>query len=264
MENRDQWDRIAFGSYSVDIQRISPTDSGAVMSHPDKYAIPFRSIVPQQVDGLLVVGRSASFDTLPHGSARVIPVGMATGEAAGAAAKLVKEKGVTFRQLSGSKDQIAELQTMLNKQGMDLKAYQIKPKFYMQQKAYEGLKTMVSMGLVVGGYDNKGFDTEPVSNPQRMVNLMLGVKKIHKLTGDPTSALVSVTDPAKSALTTDQAALTIAKAVGLNPAAGQAIQELQNKGYLKKETIDGIADKTKLNNGDTYMMIHDLVEKIKK
>lgn len=263
MENKDQWDRVALGSYSVDIQRISPTDNGAVMSHPQKYAVPFRSIVPQKVDGLLVVGRSASFDTLPHGSARVIPVGMATGEAAGAAAKLVIDKKVTFRQLSASKEQIVELQDMLNKQGMDLKAYTPKAQAFMQHKAYEGLKTVVSMGLVIGGYDNSGFNMEPASNPQRMVNLMQGVKRVLKLSGDATPALASVQDPAKAALTLDQAALTIAKVLGLNPTAAQAVQELQTKGYLKKETVDGIADKAKLNNGDTYMMVRDVKSKVK-
>ncbi|MFK7696563.1 FAD-dependent oxidoreductase [Paenibacillus sp. HJGM_3] len=263
MENRDQWDRIALGSYSVDIQRISPTDNGAVMSHPQKYAIPFRSIVPQKVDGLLVVGRSASFDTLPHGSARVIPVGMATGEAAGAAAKLAIDKGMTFRQLSASKDDIAALQDQLNKQGMVLKAYTPKPQAFMQSKSYEGLKTAVSMGLVIGGYDNSGFNMDPASNPQRMVNLTQGAKRVLKLSGDATSAIAGVQDPAKAALTLDQAALTIAKVAGLSVTAEQAVQELQAKGYLKKETVDGIADKAKLNNGDTYMMIRDLVNKVK-
>jgi hypothetical protein len=263
MENKDQWDRIALGSYSVDIQRTSPTDNGAVMSHPQKYAVPFRSIVPQKVDGLLVVGRSASFDTLPHGSARVIPVGMATGEAAGAAVKLAIDKGVTFRQLSASKEQITQLQDTLNKQGMELKAYTPKPQAFMEHKAYEGLKTVVSMGLVIGGYDNSGFALDPVSNPQRMVNLMQGVKRVHKLSGDATTALASVQDPAKAALTLDQAAWTTTKVLGLNVTAGEAVQELQNKGYLKKETVDGIADKMKLNNGDTYLMIRDVVAKIK-
>ncbi|WP_127588619.1 FAD-dependent oxidoreductase [Paenibacillus koleovorans] len=264
MENRDQWDRIGFGSYSVDIQRISPTDSGAVMSHPVKYAIPFRSIVPQKVDGLLVVGRSASFDTLPHGSARVIPVGMATAEAAGAASKLAIDSGISFRELSASKDKVAALQAQLNKQGMELEPSKVKPQPYMSQKGYEGLKTLVSMGLVVGGYDNAGFDTTPVSNPQRMANLMSGVKRIHKLTGDPNAALAGITDPAKASLTLEQAALTMARAVGLNVTAGQAVQELQTKGYLKKETVDGIEDKSKLINGDAYMMIRDLVNKVKQ
>ncbi len=116
LENRDQWDRIAFGSYPVDIQRMSPADTGAVVTVPQQYAVPFRSIVPLKVDGLLVVGRSASFDTLPHGTARVIPVGMATGEAAGAAVKIAKEKGLTFRQMAANKDAITLLQETLNNQ----------------------------------------------------------------------------------------------------------------------------------------------------
>lgn len=264
LENRDQWDRVGFGSYPVDIQRISPTDNGAVMSHPLKYAIPFRSIVPLKVDNLLVVGRSGSFDTLPHGSARVIPVGMATGQASGAAAKLAIDKNVTFRQLSASKEHIATLQDMLNKQGMELKAYQPKPEFYMEQKAYEGLKTVVSMGLVIGGYDNKGFDTTPVSNPQRLLNLMQGVKRVHKLTGDPSGVVAGIQDAAKQPLTLDQAAWTIAKTAGLDVQAAQAVKELQAKGMLQQATIDGIADKQKLNNGDTYMMIHDLVQSLPK
>jgi hypothetical protein len=264
LENRDQWDRIAFGSYPVDIQRISPTDNGAVMSHPLKYAIPFRSIVPLKVDNLLVVGRSGSFDTLPHGSARVIPVGMATGQAAGAAAKLAMDKNVSFRELSASKEHIATLQDMLNKQGMELKPYQPKPEFYMEQKAYEGLKTVVSMGLVIGGYDNKGFDTTPDSNPQRLLNLMQGVKRVHKLTGDPSGVVAGIQDAAKQPLTLDQAAWTIAKTAGLDVQAAQASKELLAKGMLKQATIDGIADKQKLNNGDTYMMIRDLVESLPK
>jgi hypothetical protein len=261
LENRDQWDRIAFGSYPVDIQRISPTDNGAVMSHPIKYAIPFRSIVPLQVDGLLVVGRSASFDTLPHGSARVIPVGMATGEAAGAAARIAIDNGVTFRQLSASKELVAALQDKLNKQGMELKPYELKPQPYMQQKDYEGLKTVVSMGLVIGGYDNSGFDTKPDSNPQRMLNLMLGVKRVHKLPGDPTPAVAGMQDPGKQPLTLQQAAWMIALTAGYDVKADQAVDMLQANGLLRKETVEGIADPSKLSNGDTYMMIRDLVER---
>lgn len=264
LENRDQWDRIAFGSYPVDIQRTSPSDNGAVMSHPLKYAIPFRSIVPLKVDNLLVVGRSASFDTLPHGSARVIPVGMATAESAGAAAKLAIDKGVTFRELSASKEQIATLQDMLNKQGMDLKAYQPKPEAFMEQKAYPGLKEVVSMGLVIGGYDNSGFNTQPDSNPQRLLNLMQGVKRVNKLTGDPSGVVAGMQEPAKQPLTLTQAAWTMAKMMGYDVTAAQSVQELQSKGLLQQATIDAIADKQKLNNGDTYMMIRDLVEAVRK
>ncbi|UUZ97432.1 FAD-dependent oxidoreductase [Paenibacillus sp. P25] len=154
LENRDQWDRIAFGEYPVDIQRMSPADTGAVVTDPQQFAVPFRDLVPLKVDGPLVVGRAASYDTPPHGTARVIPVGMAEGEAAGAAAKLAAEKGLTFRRLSASKEQIAVLQERLNAQGMVLKPFSIPPRPFMQHKEYEGLKAAVTLGLATGGYKN--------------------------------------------------------------------------------------------------------------
>jgi hypothetical protein len=42
--------------------------------------------VPRGVEGLWVVGRSAGYDPLAQSSARVVPFGMAMGEAAGVAA----------------------------------------------------------------------------------------------------------------------------------------------------------------------------------
>ncbi|MDD2432872.1 MAG: FAD-dependent oxidoreductase, partial [Clostridia bacterium] len=99
LENRDHWDKIGYGSYPVDVQPTSPTNSGNVIGKPDIYAIPFRCLVPLEVENLLVVGRSASYDSLPHGSARVIPVGMVTGEAAGVACAYSIKEAVSFREM---------------------------------------------------------------------------------------------------------------------------------------------------------------------
>ncbi|MEI7025288.1 FAD-dependent oxidoreductase [Paenibacillus sp. y28] len=270
LENRDQWDRIGFGSYPVDIQRISPADNGAVVMQPTKYAVPLRSIVPLKVDGLLVVGKAASFDTLPHGSARVIPVGMAAGQAAGAAAKLVQEKNMTFRELTASKADVELLQKRLNEQGMVLEPYTVKPQPYMQHKAYEGLKAVVSMGLVIGGYNND-FQYEEPSNVKRMENLLNGTRKVHaatgKLPGDPAEAgkALNLSEDAKKTppLTLEQAAFMITTTLGWNTPAGQAVSELEQKGFLTNATVDGIADKQKLLNSDTYMLLKDLTDAVK-
>jgi hypothetical protein len=63
--------------------------------------IPYRSIVPLKVDNLYVVGRCYSADFYALGGARLIATMMSLGQAAGAAAKLCKEKKVTPRQLDG-------------------------------------------------------------------------------------------------------------------------------------------------------------------
>lgn len=264
LENRDQWDRIAFGSYPADIQRTSPSDDGAIVVHPMKYAVPFRSIVPQDVDGLLVVGRSASYDTLAHGSARVIPTGMAEGQAAGAAAKLAEEHGVTFREMAASKPLIEVLQKRLNEQGMELEPYTLEPQPYMKHKNYAGLKAAVYMGLAYGSYGNQAFDLDRASNAQRMVNQMNGARRMFpkQLPGDPYTALKGVEEPAKKPLSLQQACLTIAEAAGLETTREQAVNDLLNKSIITQATVDLVADPEQLTDGEAFMLLKDTIESL--
>lgn len=264
LENRDQWDRIAFGSYPADIQRTSPSDDGIVVVHPLKYAIPFRSIVPDSVDGLLVVGRSAGYDTLAHGSARVIPTGMAEGQAAGAAAKLAIEHGTTFRNMAKSETLIAELQQRLNDQGMELKPYKPEPQSFMSHPAYAGLKAALYMGLTSGSYNNETFDLDKPSNAQRIVNEMNNIRRMYKdhFKGDPSAALKNVPEPAKQKLTLQQASFTIAQAIGWHASLDDAQTLLESKGLLSADTVSHIKDKNRLTDGDVFLMLKDVVEKL--
>jgi hypothetical protein len=259
LENKDQWDRIGFGSYRVDIQRLAATDNGVVMGKPEQFAVPFRSIVPLKVDGLLVVGRSASYDTLPHGAARVIPLGMAEGEAAGAAAKLAQEKNISFRQLSASKDDIAQLQGVLNKQGMELKPFSINPQPFMLHKEIAGLQTAITWALTSGG-GNNDFHLDDTSNPKRMANLVNGAKRFKQAAfrGDATAAIAKLDSPEKAPLTLEQACYTITQALGIAVTSVDAKGELLKENLLTQSSLDLFANKQSLTNGDTYMLIKDL------
>lgn len=154
LENRDHWDRIAHGSYPVDIQPSGPKDLGNVIGKPEIYSIPFRCLVPQKVDGLLVVGRSASYDSLAHGSARVIPVGMATGEAAGVAAAYSIENNAGFREISKDREAIKKIQARIKEQGSYLVEYDPPRPKVMEHWSYPGVKVMRELGLAAGGYKN--------------------------------------------------------------------------------------------------------------
>jgi hypothetical protein len=154
LENRDQWDRIALGSYPVDIQPVSPDSLGDVIGKPVKYSIPFRCLVPLGVENLLVVGRSASYDSLAHGSARVVPVGVAAGEAAGVAAGLSLDRKQNFRQLSRDEQAITSLQEELLNRGAYLQEFGEIRNTVMDHWAYGGLVVMRSLGLASGGYNN--------------------------------------------------------------------------------------------------------------
>ena len=80
-----------------------------------KMRIPYRSLVPREVDGLLFAGRCLSAEADAMVQLRLIPVCFATGQAAGTAAALAVRDGVSPRDLD-----VAEIQRSLLGQDMEL------------------------------------------------------------------------------------------------------------------------------------------------
>jgi hypothetical protein len=63
------------------------------------YDVPYRSLLPLDVEGVLVAGRCISSTHDAHGATRMQPVAMATGQAAGTAAALAARLGIAPRAL---------------------------------------------------------------------------------------------------------------------------------------------------------------------
>ena len=80
------------------------------------YDIPYRCLVPRQVENLLVAGRGISSEQQPYESHRAMAPIMAIGQAAGAAAALASGSGMLPRQLDA-----ASLQAALIAQGVELR-----------------------------------------------------------------------------------------------------------------------------------------------
>lgn len=80
-----------------------------------KMRIPYRSLVPRDVDGLLFAGRCLSAEADAMVQLRLIPVCFASGQAAGTAAALAVRNGVSPRDLD-----VTEIQRELLRQGMEL------------------------------------------------------------------------------------------------------------------------------------------------
>lgn len=171
LENRDQDDRIAVTSYPVDVQPTKTQTYGTVVGYPDQYAVGYKSLVPQDVDGLLVVGRAAGYTSLAAGSARIVPTGMACGEAAGVAVAVAKAQSATPRDLVDDDVAIAEIQEKLTAQGAKLDHTQTHEDV-MDHWAYPGVKVLRSLGVLDGGYDNNYYldDTITMNRYQNMVN----------------------------------------------------------------------------------------------
>lgn len=110
-------DVIARGSYPIDIH--NPHGKGTVLKRlppGEAYDIPLRCLLPQGIDRLTVAGRCISGTHEAHSSYRVMPIAMATGQAAGICAAL----GARARK-SPHDVPATEIQQELLRQGANLK-----------------------------------------------------------------------------------------------------------------------------------------------
>ena len=125
--------RRLIGEYTVTekdaIEGIHFPDVIAISSNPmpeyhgqryffkhEGFDIPYRSLVPMRVEGLVLSGRCISCEQGPFQSARSMAPAMAVGHASGCAAALAAMKGVPPRKLD-----VKELQKLLKSQNAELR-----------------------------------------------------------------------------------------------------------------------------------------------
>ena len=88
-------DGIAAGNYDIDIH--SPDGSGTSHYYFPAgvyYTIPYRCLLPKDLDNMLVAGRCIGATHEAQASIRIMPICICLGEAAGTAAALAKKSGV--------------------------------------------------------------------------------------------------------------------------------------------------------------------------
>ena len=83
------------------------------LAEGESYEIPYRCLVPAQVEGLLVAGRCISTTHEALASTRLTPTVMTLGQAAGTAAALANESGKRLRDVDAQR-----LRAMLTDDGV--------------------------------------------------------------------------------------------------------------------------------------------------
>jgi hypothetical protein len=112
-------DAIARGSYPVDIH--NPTGKGTILKRipvDDAYDIPLRALFPLGLERVIVAGRCISGTHEAHSSYRVMPICMATGQAAGVCAALAASRNSLPRSVAAR-----EVQQELIRQGANLNTH---------------------------------------------------------------------------------------------------------------------------------------------
>lgn len=95
-------DGVARITYPVDIH--NPAGTGTRIVHLPKgrwYEIPWSSLLPRDIDNLVIGSRCISADHATHSSLRVMPPVCSLGQAAGTAAAMALESGCRVSQIDG-------------------------------------------------------------------------------------------------------------------------------------------------------------------
>lgn len=112
-------DTIAADASALDIH--DPKGGDVDFQSMPPYEIPYRSLLPRGVEQILVAGRCISADHEAHARSRNMPACMATGQAAGVAAAIAVEEGVTVREVP-----LPKVQAALRALGMPLHAEDVR------------------------------------------------------------------------------------------------------------------------------------------
>jgi FAD dependent oxidoreductase len=263
-ENKDHWDSIGIGAYPVDVQATSPVDYGYVISKPVQYAVPFRSLIPLEVDHLLVASKAAGYSSIAAGSARVVPTGMTLGEAAGAASSISIENETTFREMSKNKELIKQLQNTLKEQGANLYAFDIDYP-YEGEWFYDNTRPLINYGLVVGGYTNEFPVDKPISEVSFTNLLTNGINRMvpEKANQYKMQEIKKLTIEGKSVLTGQRAAQILLVLNGISVSKSEAWNVAVEKGYIDETLQKRLKPETQLIGSEGYYLAGHVLKQIK-
>ncbi|HHY74234.1 MAG TPA: FAD-dependent oxidoreductase [Bacillus bacterium] len=232
LETRDFNDRIAFGSYPVDIQATMMDEGDIIVGKPIQYAIPFRSIVPKGFDNLLVASRSAGYKSLAHGSARTVPVGMTVGQAAGIAAAYANQERVDFQKLVDNEGlpHIRNIQAKLNRNGANLYPMPQYENPIVNHWAYEGVKFLRGHGLIEAGYDNE-YEMDKTLSREKFIKYIQQIAQFSRLTAPIDFPFPEDDQPIKKE---EFIRFFHANAVPLDSLSSSTLERLQNQATITR------------------------------
>lgn len=144
-------DAVTLASYPLDYQAAAQDYPGFVLFNPEYYSIPLRTLIARKNKNLMIVGRSSGYSSLTAASARVIPVGMNTAEAAGTAVSEAINKNKELLEIAEDEESLNKIRSKLN---IDLSKYPAESPIVNDPQLSHNLQKLLSWGITIGGYNN--------------------------------------------------------------------------------------------------------------
>ncbi|TDO71623.1 FAD dependent oxidoreductase [Halanaerobium saccharolyticum] len=247
-------DSITIASYPLDYQAADHDYPGFVLFNPEYYAIPLRTLIARKNNNLMIVGRSSGYSSLAAASARVLPVGMNTAEAAAIAASEALNKKKTLLEIAHDNQSLNKIRSQLN---INLGKYPSESPIIKEQKLLISLEKLLSWGITIGGYNNNfKLNIPPTEKEFTAIILKIMQKKEAKNLYEWVPGSLETLSSSQKLTTTNALKLLLA-------AESQRVLEMESKEYLTKavemnlipDSLIGIFSKSRIMNRKEMILL---------
>lgn len=220
-------DTITMASYPLDYQAAAHNYPGFVLFNPEYYSIPLRALIARKNNNLMIVGRSSGYSSLAAASARVLPVGMNTAEAAAIAASEALNKEKKLLEIARDNQSLNKIRSRLN---IDLSKYPSESPILKDKELLESVEKLLSWGITIGGYKNNfKLNIRPTEKEFTAIILKIMQKKEAKI-------LYEWVPGSLETLSNKQKLTTINALKLLLAAESQRVLEMERKEYFQKSS----------------------------
>jgi hypothetical protein len=241
-------DGITIASYPLDYQAAAQDYPGFVLFNPEYYSIPLRSLIARKNNNLMIVGRSSGYSSLAAASARVLPVGMNTAEAAAIAVSEALNKNKSLLKIGQDQQSLNKIRSHLN---IKLSQYSKESPVIKvdDQKLSKSLEKLLSWGITIGGYNNNfKLNIRPTEKEFTAVILKIMQKKEAEILYEWVPGSLETLSSSEKLTSTNALKLLLA-------AESQRVLEMDSKDYLKRaEELNLIPDSLNLIFSEDRLM----------
>lgn len=269
LENKDFKDKVGLCSQEVDASKFISDNTKYIVTKPKVYSIPLGSLVPINLQNVLMLGSKAGFTSLASTSAGSIPTRITVGEAAGLVSAFSTIRSTPPAQLLVAADnELKSLRKYINRGGIELSDFSeniLIPE--TEEKltdhwAYPYVRDLVEYGLISGGIEND-FRLNYESSQDVMVvlvkNAMLKMAP-EKYGASVNQALKPYENKVK--LTGEKAAEIILVALSFPYDRGNAIQALSDTGIISSHITNQLSPEANITLDFVYALVIEAIRSI--
>lgn len=244
-------DAVGFGSYPSDLQTPDKDGYGNAMNGNSIYEIPLSTMLPKNIDNVVVLGRCTSLDIVAHGSARTVPVLMSMAQGAVHAVDYALRNDLSLREVRDNyMDDVHKEMKDLGK----MKFPNMPENPYKGHYAESAIKHLRIRGLLGSKYEESMPLNEQATKSQ--ITSIVGLIKHHSTINIPKDQLDYI-NTLEDNISIDDFIKLASVLFNKNM---NTLEDLKNEGILTENIYNMIKKDGYITNAQIYVLFSEYVD----